>query len=106
MEMSFGSNTSSSSKQDDEPFIVDESSTYEVEVVQHLNSCLKVVVESPLKRLSKITPTYASRKISKIQTVLQRRNILCTLIYLVFKIYQQLLLGHLSRIFIHFSCEI
>ena len=72
MEMSFGSNTSSSSKQDDEPFIIDESSTDEVEVVQHLNSCLKEVGESPLKRPSKITPTYASRKISKIQTVLQR----------------------------------
>ena len=104
--MSFGSNTSSSSKQDDEPFIVDESSTYEVEVVQHLNSCLKAVGESPLKRPSKITPAYASRKISKIQTVLQRRNILCTLIDLVFSIYQQLLLGHLSRILIHFPCEI
>ena len=70
MEMSFGSNTSSSSKLDDEQ--VDESSTDEVEVVQHLNSCLKAVGESPLKRPSKITPTYASRKISKIQTVLQR----------------------------------
>ena len=33
MDMSFGSNTSSLSKQDDE------SSTDEVEVVQHLNSC-------------------------------------------------------------------
>ena len=66
MDMSFGSNTSSSSKQDDE------SSTDEVEVVQYLNSCLKAVRESPLKRPSKITPTYASRKISKIPTVLQK----------------------------------
>ena len=65
MDMSFGSNTSSSSKQDDEPIIDDESSTDE-EVVQHLNSSLKAVGESPLKRPSKITPTFASRKISKI----------------------------------------
>ena len=105
MEMSFGSNTSLSSKQDDEPFIVDESSTDEVEVEQHLNSCLKAVGESPLKRPSKITQTYASRKIFKIQTVLQRRNILCILIVLVFSIYQQLLLRHLSRILIHFFVQ-
>ena len=72
MDISFGSNTSSSSKQDNEPFIDDESSTDEVEVVQHLNSCLKAVRESPLKRPRKITPTYARRKISKNQTVLQK----------------------------------
>jgi len=38
MDISFGSNTSSSSKQDNEPFIDDESSTDEVEVVQHFGS--------------------------------------------------------------------